>query len=124
VVGAATALVQLAMLLSLKSVGFGSVPAYALGLLVSCQFNFGCNVCLVWQDRPIAGSRLRGLARRWTKYHGLVAFAVGLNFGIFSLTQLWVPDLAAAGIAIAGSTLIKFFALDRLAFKAESEEGF
>ena len=124
VVGGATALVQLAMLFALKSVGIGSVPAYALGLIVSCQFNFVCNLLLVWQDRPIAGSRLRGLAKRWTAYHGLVAFAVGLNFGIFALSQLWVPDLFAGILAIAGSTLIKFLSLDRYAFKAEVEPGF
>jgi putative flippase GtrA len=124
VVGGATAVVQLGMLVALKSVGVGSVGAYALGLIVSCQFNFVLNILLVWQDRPVSGHPVRALAKRWTAYHSCTAVAVGLNFGIFALAQLWLPDLAAGVVAIAGSTLVKFFSLDRLAFKAEAEPGF
>jgi putative flippase GtrA len=116
-VGGATAVVQLAMLFLFKSAGLASVPAYGLGLIVSCQFNFTFNVLLVWHDRGLLASGLRGLGRSWVSYHGLIALALGLNFSIFSVAQLWLPILVAGVAAIAGSTLIKFFSLDRLAFK-------
>ena len=120
VVGGTTGLVQLAMLQALKSVGIAAVPAYALGLLVSCQVNFTLNTFLVWGDRPIGSNRLRALARRWAAYHACIALAVALNFGVFVLAREYVHDIAAAVIAIGASTLVKFFLLDRLAFKDET----
>ena len=120
VVGGTTGLVQLAMLQALKAVGFAAVPAYALGLLVSCQFNFTLNSFLVWGDRPLGSDRLRALARRWSAYHACIALAVALNFGVFVVARAYLPDIAAAVVAICASTLVKFFSLDRLAFKDET----
>jgi putative flippase GtrA len=120
VVGGTTGLLQLGMLQALKAAGIAAVPAYALGLLVSCQVNFTLNTFLVWNDRPMGSDRLRALVRRWTAYHACIAVAVALNFGVFVLVRAYVPDIAAAVIAILASTLVKFFSLDRLAFKDET----
>jgi putative flippase GtrA len=61
VVGGASGLVQLVMLQIFKSAGLSAVPAYALGLIVSLQFNFGLNTVLVWGDRPVGVDRWRAL---------------------------------------------------------------
>ena len=113
-------MVQLAMLQLLKAAGLHAVLAYALGLVVLLQFNFALNTLLVWGDRPVGTDRWRATFKRWAAFHVCIALAVALNFGIFVFARGYMPDAIAAIVAILGSTLIKFFSLDRLAFKAEA----
>ncbi len=119
IVGGTSGLIQLCMLILLKSLGLSSVLAYDLGLCVSLQFNFAMNTFLVWGDRPIGNDRVRAFLKRWVTFHIVTAPAILLNSGIFTVAQYFMPDFIAAIVAILGSTLVKFFSLDRLAFKAE-----
>jgi putative flippase GtrA len=119
IVGGMTGLVQIVMLEAFKSLGFSAVAAYALGLIVSCQFNFTLNSLVVWGDRPLGRERGHALTRRWASYHACIAFAVGVNFIVFVIARGGMPDIGAALTAIACSTLIKFLSLDRLAFRAQ-----
>jgi putative flippase GtrA len=119
VVGGVSALIQLSLLELFKSAGLQSVPAYALGLAVSVQFNFLLNLTLVWGDRPVATRRAGSYVRRWLTFHACIALSLALNLGTFAIAQAFVPDLLAGILAIATSTLVKFVSLDRLTFRRE-----
>ncbi len=120
VVGGATGLIQLLMLIVLKANGIGAAVAYAIGLVISCQFNFALNTFLVWGDRPVVSNWLRSTFRRWVAYHISIALSIALNYGIFLVARGYMGDIIATLVAIGGSTLVKFVSLDRLAFKAEA----
>jgi putative flippase GtrA len=98
------------------SVGLGSVIAYAFALGLAVQFNFLFSQLLVWQDRP-ASLKLARVAHRWATFHAFIAVSLIVNFVAFVLAQPFVPDIAAAVVALAASTVIKFLSLDRLVFR-------
>ena len=84
-VGGATAVVQLGMLVALKLPWCRLSRRLRPGVSLSRASSIlVLNIMLVWQDRPVAGNPLRALAKRWTAYHGCIALAVALNFGIFA----------------------------------------
>jgi putative flippase GtrA len=116
--GAITFVVQFAALEFFKALGIASVPAYALSLIPAVQLNFVANEVLVWDDRHIRIVRSRAMLNRWLTFHGCIAFSLVINFAVFVVAQLFVPDLAAMVLGIGASTFVKFLSLDRLAFRA------
>jgi len=116
VVGVVTFGVQLGGLFLLKQAGLPSIIAYALALAVSVQFNFIVNQLVVWGDRPLA-MLSREFAQRWVTFHGCIALSLVVNMGAFIVAQLFLPDMAAAVIGVGSSTALKFFSLDRVAFR-------
>jgi putative flippase GtrA len=116
-VGAATFGLQLALLGVLSSAGLISVAAYAVALGLSVQFNFVVNQLLVWHDRPASLAPAR-LLHRWATFHAYIAISLVINLTAFIASEPFVSDLAAAVIALAASTVIKFVSLDRFVFRA------
>jgi putative flippase GtrA len=116
VVGAVTFALNIGLLLVLTSAGLDSVVAYALALAVSVQFNFVVNQLLVWHDRPLAMTPHR-VAARWVTFHACIAVSLAINMVAFAITQLFLPDILAALVAVGASTAIKFVSLDRFAFR-------
>lgn len=114
-----TFVINIGVLRALQSAGLGAVPAYAIAVAVSVQFNFLTNNALVWGDRRIVSGRIRAWLQRWVSFHGCVGVAVLLNMAVFVLVSMWLPDIAAAVVATSTATVLKFFSLDRLAFRAE-----
>lgn len=115
VVGAITFALQIGLLTFLTDAGIESVVAYAIALAISVQFNFVANQLVVWHDRPLPLT-LRGVAHRWATFHASIALSLIVNFVAFVVFEPFMPDLAAAVVAIAASTVIKFLSLDRLVF--------
>jgi putative flippase GtrA len=118
VMGAITFVVQFAALEFFKALGLASIPAYALSLIPAVQLNFVANELLVWDDRHIRIARSRAMLNRWLTFHGCIAFSLVINFAVFAVAQIFVPDLAAMVLGIGASTFVKFLSLDRLAFRA------
>jgi putative flippase GtrA len=116
--GFATFVVQIGMLLLLKSMGMSGVIANAIGLGVAVQFNFLLSELFVWSDRRLVTILGREMVQRWLTFHGVIALSLVLNFGGFLVAQLFMPDLPAAVTGVAVSTLVKFLSLDRLAFRS------
>ena len=115
--GIATFFVQIGLLLLLKSAGLSGVVANAIGIAVAVQFNFLLSEIFVWSDRRLMTVLGREMAQRWLTFQSLIALSLVLNFGAFLIARLFVPDLPAAIIGIAASTMVKFLSLDRLAFR-------
>ena len=116
-VGAVTFVVNVSLLYLFKGAGLPSVPAYAVALAIAVQFNFACSQLWVWSDRPVSSLWGREMAQRWVAYHGCIGVSLVINFVAFTLAQIVMPDLLAALAGVAGSTLAKFFSLDRVAFR-------
>jgi len=116
VVGAITFALQLALLTAFTSLAIGSVVAYAIALGLAVQFNFVFSQLLVWHDRPTA-MKLGRVVHRWATFHAYIAVSLIVNFVAFVLAQPFMPDAAAAVVALAASTVIKFLSLDRLVFR-------
>jgi putative flippase GtrA len=91
--------------------------AYVIALAVAVQFNFGASQFLVWHDRDMPSAKRR-LMHRWITFHGAIALSLVINVVVFALGERALPDLAAAVVALAASTVIKFLSLDRLVFRA------
>lgn len=117
VMGGITFGVQIGLLMLLTQAGLPSMVAYTIGLVVAVQFNFLVNQFFVWDDRRIGVLFSRAMAERWLTFHGCIALSLVLNLGGFAVAHLFMPDLPAAIIGVGLSTLVKFFSLDRLAFK-------
>jgi putative flippase GtrA len=117
VVGIITFGVQLGSFFLLKQGGIPSVVAYAIALAISVQFNFIVNQLVVWADRPVK-LLSKQFAERWATFHGCIAVSLVVNMGAFVVAQLFLPDIAAAIVGVGSSTAIKFFSLDRLAFRS------
>jgi len=115
--GIATFFVQIGLLVLLKSAGVSGVIANAIGLGVAVQFNFLFSELFVWSDRRLLTVLGREMAQRWLTFHGCIALSLVLNFGAFMVARLFMPDVPAAIIGVAASTLVKFLSLDRLAFR-------
>jgi putative flippase GtrA len=117
IVGAVTFGVQIVLLELFTRAGLGSLVAYVVALAISVQFNFIVNQFLVWHDRPM--SRVpRRLLHRWATFHGAIALSLVINVVAFALAEPFVPDIAAAVVGLAASTIIKFLSLDRLVFRS------
>jgi putative flippase GtrA len=116
VAGIITFGVQLGGLFLLKRAGLPSVIAYALALAISVQFNFIVNQIMVWGDRPLA-MLSKEFAQRWATFHGCIALSLVVNMAAFVVAQLFMPDIFAAIIGVSSSTALKFFSLDRVAFR-------
>lgn len=71
----------------------------------------------MWHDRPTS-MKPRRVVHRWATFHAYIAVSLIVNFVAFVLAQPFMPDVAAALIALAASTVIKFLSLDRLVFRA------
>ena len=80
------------------------------------QFNFIVSQLLVWHDRPMSLTVGR-VAHRWATFHAFIAVSLIINFAAFVIAQPFMPDIAAALVALAASTVIKFLSLDRLVFR-------
>ena len=93
-----------------------SVVAYAFALGLAVQFNFVFSQLLVWHDRPTS-LKLGRVVHRWATFHAYIAVSLIVNFVAFVLAQPLMPDVAAALVALAASTVIKFLSLDRLVFR-------
>lgn len=115
--GVATFLVQIGLLILLKSVGLSGIVANAIGLAVAVQFNFLFSELFVWNDRRVLKVLGREMVQRWLTFHGCIALSLVLNYGAFLVAQLFMPDVPAAVLGVAASTLVKFLSLDRLAFR-------
>jgi putative flippase GtrA len=115
--GIATFLVQIGILVLLKSAGMSGIVANAIGIGVAVQFNFLFSELFVWSDRRLLTVLGREMVRRWATFHGVVGLSLVLNFGGFLIAHLFMPDLPAAIFGIAVSTMLKFLSLDRLAFR-------
>lgn len=115
-VGAITFALQILLLTAFTSSGIGSVAAYAFALGLAVQFNFVFSQLLVWHDRPTS-LKLGRVAHRWATFHAYIAVSLIVNFAAFVLAQPFMPDVAAALVALAASTVIKFVSLDRLVFR-------
>ena len=118
IVGGVTFALNLGLLMLFTSLGLGSIVAYAIALALSVQFNFVVNQLLVWHDRPLplaAGP----IIARWTSFHAWIALSLVVNLVAFSVAQLFMPDVAAAFVAVAASTGFKFVSLDRFAFRGD-----
>ena len=98
------------------SIGMSSVVAYAFALGLAVQFNFVFSQLLVWHDRPTS-LKLGRVVHRWATFHAYIAVSLIVNFVAFVLAQPLMPDVAAALVALAASTVIKFLSLDRLVFR-------
>jgi putative flippase GtrA len=116
-VGAITFGLQLILLSLFTSAGLGSLLAYVVALAISVQFNFVVSQLLVWHDRPVSRAPRR-LVHRWATFHGAIALSLVVNVVAFALAEPFMPDVAAAVVGLAASTLIKFFSLDRLVFRS------
>ena len=116
-VGAITFVLNLGLLFAFKALGIPSVPAYALALALSVQFNFACSQFWVWGDRHVASFWGRDMAERWVAFHGCIGVSLVINFIVFAAAQVFMPDVLAALVGVGASTLAKFLSLDRLAFK-------
>ena len=117
--GIATFVVQIGMLVLLKSAGMPGVLANAIGIAVAVQFNFLLSELFVWSDRRLLTVLGRQMAQRWLTFHGVIALSLVLNFGGFLVAQVFLPDLPAAICGVGVSTLVKFLSLDRLAFRIQ-----
>jgi putative flippase GtrA len=115
--GIVTFALQLGLLMAFKEIGLPSVPAYALALMLAVQFNFIVNLLFVWGDRPISVFLSRAMAERWLTFHGCIALSLVLNFGGFVVAQMFMSDLPATAVGVGLSTIVKFFSLDRVAFR-------
>ena len=112
IVGAVTFAIQIAGLTLFTNAGLGSLVAYMVSLVISVEFNFVVNQLLVWHDRPV--SRVpRRLLHRWATFHGAIALSLVINVVAFALAEPFMPDIAAAVVGLAASTVIKFLSLDR-----------
>ncbi len=117
IVGAVTFVIQIAGLTLFTNAGLGSLVAYIASLVISVEFNFVVNQLLVWHDRPV--SRVpRRLLHRWATFHGAIALSLVINVVAFALAEPFMPDIAAAVVGLAASTVIKFLSLDRLVFRS------
>jgi putative flippase GtrA len=117
--GIATFVVQIGLLLLLKSGGASGVVANAIGIAVAVQFNFLVSELFVWSDRRLMTILGREMAQRWLTFMGCIGLSLVLNFGAFLVAQLVLPDLPAAIVGIGASTAVKFLSLDRLAFREQ-----
>jgi putative flippase GtrA len=117
IVGAITFAVQIALLTLLTNAGLGSIVAYVVALVISVQFNFVVNQLLVWHDRPVSRAPRR-FVHRWATFHGAIALSLIINVAAFALAEPFMPDVAAAVVGLAASTIIKFLSLDRLVFRS------
>ena len=116
-VGAVTFVLNVGLLFLFKGAGIPSIPAYAAALALAVQFNFVCSQFWVWSDRHVASFWGRDMAERWVAYHGCIGASLAINFAVFSVAQMAIPDLLAVVAGVAASTLAKFLSLDRLAFR-------
>ena len=115
--GVATFFVQIGLLVLLKSAGLSGLIANAIGLSVAVQFNFLLSEVFVWDDRRLHAILSREMVQRWLTFHGCIALSLLLNFGAFLIARLFIPDVPAAIVGVAASTLVKFLSLDKLAFR-------
>jgi dolichol-phosphate mannosyltransferase len=115
VLGGVTAVINIGLLWLLSEAGINAIAAYAIGMAIALQFNFLASQAFVWQDRG-AGS-WRVLAERWVTFHTCTAASIAVNMAAFIVARLFMPDIAAAIVGLAISTVVKFMSLDRLAFK-------
>jgi putative flippase GtrA len=98
------------------STGLDSVIAYAIALALAVQFNFVFSQLLVWHDRP-KSLTLGRVVHRWATFHAFTGVSIVVNFVAFVLARPYMPDIAAAIVALGASTVIKFLSLDRLVFR-------
>jgi putative flippase GtrA len=115
IVGGVTFLLQFGLLKLFELPGWGPVVAYALALALAVQFNFVVSQLLVWPDRPVSPTAA-DIARRWLSFHLMIALSLVINFVGFTIAVAFVPDIVAALVAVAASTVIKFLSLDRYTF--------
>lgn len=115
--GIATFFVQIGLLVLLKSAGFNGLIANAIGIAVAVQFNFVLSELFVWSDRRLMSVLGRQMAQRWLTFQSCIALSLVINFAAFVVARLFIPDLPAAIVGVGFSTLLKFFSLDRLAFR-------
>lgn len=118
-VGALTFGVQIGLLLLFELAGIDPIVAYAMALAIAVQFSLVVNQLLVWQDRPLTMTPAR-FARRWATFHSCIALSLGMNLATFIVFQRFLPEILAAVAGLGASTIVKFFSLDRLAFRPSS----
>lgn len=116
VVGTLTFGLQLLLLTLLTNAGLESLVAYVLALATAVQFNFMVSQLLVWHDRPLSLTARR-IIHRWATFHALIALSLIVNVVAFALAEPFMPDIGAALVGLAASTVIKFLSLDRLVFR-------
>ena len=117
IVGAITFGLQILLLALLTNLGLGSLVAYVVALALAVQFNFTVSLLLVWHDRHLSHGPRR-LVHRWATFHAAIAFSLVVNVVAFALAEPFMPDIAAAIVGLAASTVIKFLSLDRLVFRS------
>jgi putative flippase GtrA len=118
-VGALTFGVQIGLLLLFELAGIDTIVAYAMALALAVQFSLVVNQLLVWQDRPLTMTPSQ-VARRWATFHSSIALSLGMNLAAFIVFERFLPEILAAVAGLGASTIVKFFSLDRLAFRPSS----
>lgn len=115
--GAITFGLQIVLLTQLTNLGLASLIAYVTALAIAVQFNFIVSQLLVWHDRPVSHAPRR-LLHRWATFHAAITLSLVVNVVAFALAEPFMPDIAAAIVGLAASTIIKFLSLDRLVFRS------
>lgn len=113
--GGVTFVLQFGLLLLFEAPGLNPVVAYAFALAVAVQFNFVVSQLLVWPDRPVRIT-FGDVFRRWISFIAMIALSLVLNFIAFAIAQAFMPELAAAAVGVAASTVVKYLSLDRYTF--------
>jgi len=115
-VGGLCALLQLAFLHALVSIGLEKSVANFVALLTLAQVNFFLSLRVTWAERRARDSTGSRLIDTMARFNAMVAVSVVVNQLTFELASTRANYLVAGGSAILVAGLLNYLASDRIVF--------
>jgi putative flippase GtrA len=112
-VGAASGIVQLALLDLFLRLGWSPIPSDAIAVVAGTEINFLLSTFITWQDRWVSD----WWSVRWLLFHASAGTMMIANLLVFLAAHQLVEPLLASGAGIAIAGIGNFILANRVVFR-------
>jgi len=116
-VGATCAVVQLACLSGLVTLGIEKQVANIVAIVFSTEINIFLSRQVTWRDRRVPGAPVHTLWRALVVHHALLASTLVINEAVFALVSHHLPYLIAGMCGIAAAAITNYVGSNRIIFR-------
>ncbi len=116
-VGATCAVVQLACLSGLVTLGVEKQVANIIAIMLSTEINVFLSRQITWRDRHVAGLPAHTVWRALVAHHALLASTLVINEAVFALVSYRLPYLVAGMCGIAAAAITNYVGSNRMIFR-------
>jgi len=116
-VGATCAVVQLACLSGLVTLGVEKQVANIIAIVLSTEINVFLSRQITWRDRHVAGLPAHTVWRALVTHHALLASTLVINEAVFALVSHRLPYLMAGVCGITAAAITNYVGSNRMIFR-------